>query len=72
MAKASDIHPDDQAKPTGEAAEAALDQEDDVEGHSMLPNPTVGREFARARSAEVERSVRAKNLEHEAKRVFRR
>jgi len=47
-------------------------EEDDVEGHSMLISPTLSRDLAKARDAEVERGVRAKNNEAEAKRVFRR
>jgi hypothetical protein len=47
-------------------------EEADVEGHSMLISPTLGRDLAKARDADIERSVRAKNQEHDAKRVFRR
>jgi hypothetical protein len=45
---------------------------EDVEGHSMMLNPTLGRDLAKAKSVDVERGVRAKNNENEAKRIFRR
>jgi hypothetical protein len=76
MSSKRDVGPDGQAskrdiEPDGLARQSAI-EEDDVEGHSMLMSPTVGRDLAKARSAEIERSVKNKNHEHEAKRVFRR
>lgn len=62
---ARDVEPDAQL-------ERSVVEEDDVEGHSMLISPTLGRDLAKARDADIERSVRAKNQEHDAKRVFRR
>ena len=62
---AKDVEPDGQLK-------RSVVEEDDVEGHSMLISPTLSRDLAKARSADVERSVRAKNNEAEAKRIFRR
>jgi hypothetical protein len=63
--KHSAVEPDEHSK-------HSLIEEDDVEGHSMLISPTVGRDLAKARSADLDRAVRGKNHEAEAKRVFRR
>jgi len=52
---------------SSEAAEG-----DDVEGHNMLLSPTLSRDLAKARSAEIDRSVQAKQHQAEAKRVFHR
>ena len=57
--------------PDGLSKHSAI-EEDDVEGHSMLISPTLGRDLDRARSADVERSVKNKNNEVEAKRIFRK
>ena len=57
-------------EPDGHAARKFA--EDDVEGHSMLLNPTLGRDLEKARSADVDRSVRSRNQEAEAKRIYRR
>ena len=69
MAKAKDIQPDGvknmAIEPDGAQSRNAAD---DVEGHSMAFNPTLGRDLARARSADIDRSVRAKQLEADAKR----
>ena len=46
--------------------------EDDVEGHSMLINPGVSRDLAKARDADIQRSVRAHNQQSEAKRPFKK
>ena len=46
--------------------------EEDVEGHSMLINPGVSRDLAKARDAEIQRSVRAHNQQSEAKRPFKK
>ena len=58
-------------EPDGHIKQNLVD-EADVEGHSMMLNPTLGRDLAKAKSAEVERGVRAKNNESEIKRIFRR
>lgn len=75
MASKKDIEPDGIAhkavEPDG-AQRRSFTEEEDVEGHSMMLNPTLGRDLAKAKSADVERSVRAKNNESEAKRIFRR
>lgn len=47
-------------------------EEGDVEGHSMFISPTVGRDLARARDAEVDRGVRQRQQAAEAKRVFKK
>ena len=72
-----DIGPDGHSsqkggQPDGFTTQKAVDDEADVEGHSMLISPTVGRDLAKARSEEVERSVRGKQQQSEAKRIFRR
>jgi hypothetical protein len=74
MSKARDVKPDDLAKArdAGDEGIGARDQEDDVEGHSMLISPTLGRELAKARSQEVDRTLRGKQHEADAKRIFRR
>jgi hypothetical protein len=76
MASKRDVGPDGLTKhnaidPDG-AQKRSLVEEDDVEGHSMLISPTLGRDLAKARSADIERNVRNKNNETEAKRIFRR
>jgi hypothetical protein len=48
------------------------DEGEDVEGHSMLINPGVSRDLAKAREADVQRSVRSHNQETEAKRPFKK
>ena len=48
------------------------DEGEDVEGHSMLINPGVSRDLAKARDAEIQRSVRAHNQQTEAKRPFKK
>lgn len=59
------------AQPDDFAKHGAVD-DDDVEGHSMLLNPTLGRDVHKARSADVERAAKAKAHESDAKRIFRR
>jgi len=76
MSSKRDIGPDGLSKhsaiePDGLAKHGVVEDED-VEGHSMALNPTLGRDLAKARSADVERTVQNKNNEHEAKRIFRR
>jgi hypothetical protein len=39
----------------------------DVEGHNLLPDPELGREMARAREAEIERRLKAHEVQAEAK-----
>lgn len=53
-------------------AKSKVTGEDDVEGHSMMINPSLGRDLAKARSEDVERSVRSRQHEAEAKRPFRK
>ena len=76
MSSKRDIGPDGlsthSAIETAGAIKRNVVEEEDVEGHSMALNPTLGRDLAKARSADVERSVQNKNNEHEAKRIFRR
>ena len=55
--------------PDGLTSRKAI-EEDDVEGHSMLISPTLGRDLDKARSADIDRSVRGKQQEAEAKRVY--
>jgi hypothetical protein len=59
------------AEPDGFAKKGFTD-EDDVEGHSMMINPSLGRDLAKARSEDVERGVRSRQHEAEAKRPFRK
>ena len=42
--------------------------DDDVEGHMMMVNPTVAGDMARVRNQEVERSVKERKRAKEAKR----
>ncbi len=75
MATKKDIEPDGNStsrgvEPDGLAVPKAID--DDVEGHSMMLNPTLGRDLAKAKSADIERGVQSKNNQAEAKRIFRR
>jgi|WetSurMetagenome_2_1015567.scaffolds.fasta_scaffold1905711_2 hypothetical protein len=53
------------ARPEGSPG---ADDQDDVEGHNLLPDPVLGREMARAREAEIERRLRAHEVQAEAKR----
>ena len=71
-----DIGPDGLTKhsavePDGLSKRSAI-EEDDVEGHSMLISPTVGRDLSRARDAEVQRGVQQRQLAAEVKRVFKK
>lgn len=47
-------------------AEPTDDQ--DVEGHTMMINPTIAGDMARVRSKDVERAARERNRAKEAKR----
>jgi hypothetical protein len=49
-----------------EATPAADDQ--DVEGHYLMPDPGLSREMARAREADIERRLKAHEAQVEAKR----
>jgi hypothetical protein len=76
MSSKRDVGPDGQSskrdiEPDGLARQSAI-EEDDVEGHSMLMSPTLGRDLAKERNAEIERSVKNKNHANEAKRIFRK
>ena len=46
--------------------------EEDVEGHSMLHDPTIGRQLARSREQEIQRNLKRHELETEARRPFKR
>jgi hypothetical protein len=46
--------------------------DEDVEGHSMLPNPMLGRELAKAREQEIRRSLRDRQFEQEARRPHKK
>lgn len=59
-------------KNTKAPATTDADGEDDVEGHNMLMHPSTSREFARAREADIQRSLRARQLENEAKRPYKK
>ena len=48
------------------AAEPADDQ--DVEGHTMMINPTLASDVARVRSKDVERAAQQRNRSKDAKR----
>jgi len=76
MSSKRDIGPDGLSKHNAIDPDGAIKrnvvEDEDVEGHSMALNPTLGRDLAKARSADVERTVQNKNNEHEAKRIFRR
>ncbi len=64
--------PDDKAtKVPGTTPDAEVDADADVEGHSMF-NPMVGRELARAREADIQRTLRARQVENEAKRPYKK
>ena len=51
---------------------AVPDTEDDVEGHSMLINPTLSRELASSRTREIERQIRDQQRAREARDAKRR
>ena len=48
--------------------QAKPEDEQDVEGHSMMINPTLAGDMARVRSKDVDRAVRERNRAKEAKR----
>ena len=50
------------------APQAQPDDEQDVEGHSMMINPTLAGDVARVRSKDVDRAVQERNRAKEAKR----
>ena len=56
---------DDKAKPQPESPPA---DDQDVEGHNMMINPTLAGELARARSRDIDREVKERNRSKEAKR----
>jgi len=51
-----------------ETSKKAPEHEADVEGHNMWISPTVGREVARGRNAEIEREARDRQRAKEAKK----
>lgn len=61
-------------KPAIEPEEKAVREtdEEDVEGHFMLPNQVERQELTRAREREVQRSLQERGRAAEAKRPFRR
>ncbi len=69
-ASKKDIEPDGHAQrkdvePDGHSTRRDAD---DVEGHSMLISPSLGRDLQKARSQDIERAARAKQYESDAKR----
>lgn len=44
------------------------DDEQDVEGHSMLLDPNLARDMARSRSRDIDREVKERNRAKEARR----
>jgi hypothetical protein len=62
------------AAPDGAVAKAAVRNagDEDVEGHSMLPNPALGRQLAKAREQEIQRSLRDRQFEQEARRPHKK
>jgi len=74
--RSKDIEPDGAARAKGvepdELAGRRASEEDDVEGHSLYMTPTMQRDLAKAREADVQRSLRQQQHEHDAKRVFRK
>jgi len=60
------LEPDDMNKPR-------IEEEDDVEGHGMLPmDPASARHLAGAREAEIRRSLQKHDLEMETRRPHKR
>ncbi len=72
MNSKNDTGPEGIAKRGAEPDGIAKRGDDDVEGHSMMINPTVSRDLSKARTADVERAVRSRQHEAEAKRPFRK
>jgi hypothetical protein len=75
MASKKDIEPEGQSKQKGVGPDELAKQsavEDDVEGHSMLISPTLGRDLHNSRIEDAQRSAKAKQHETDAKRIFRR
>lgn len=72
MASRKDLNSEAGLARDASTSSQAAEDEEDVEGHSLPISPLLGRDIAKARNAEIERSVRAKQHEHEAKRIFRR
>jgi hypothetical protein len=53
-------------KPTT-AAKGEVAAEDDVEGHSMLPNMGVSRQLAQARERDIQQHLKRHDLEADAR-----
>jgi hypothetical protein len=51
-----------------ETPQAELADEQDVEGHSLMINPTMAGDLARVRSKDIERQARERSRAKEAKR----
>jgi hypothetical protein len=47
-------------------------EEDDTEGHSMLPDPSLSRALSQAREREIQRHLKRHSLEEDARRPFKR
>lgn len=47
--------------------EPQIDEEQDVEGHSMFLDPNLARDMARSRNREIERETKERNRAKEAK-----
>ncbi len=71
-----DIEPEGHSRAKGVEPDGNINQrafeEDDVEGHSMLISPTLGRDLHNSRIEDAQRSAKAKQHETDAKRIFRR
>jgi len=59
-------------KATNEKIVAATDDEDDVQGNMLLPDPTLNRELARARDRELQRRAEERRLLQDSRRVSSR
>ncbi len=53
-------------------AAGASDDEDDVQGNMMLPDPSLNRELARAREREVQRRAEERRLISDGRRLSSR
>ncbi|HUG48915.1 MAG TPA: hypothetical protein VMP67_10955 [Candidatus Limnocylindria bacterium] len=59
---------DDELREPGRTGEPATPEEEDTEGHLFLPNdPSTARSLAQGRSAELEREMRERQRQKEAR-----
>jgi hypothetical protein len=70
MAAKKDIEPDGLSNKRDVEPDGHMRRRDadDVEGHSMLISPSLGRDLQKARSQDIERAARSKQYETDAKR----